>query len=167
MEGHGLSGVTLGPMETNPSKQTHTPRKAAVSCTDTLRGPHFEQEPETHTAAACAKPTSTEPARWEDRQLAPFSLKLCCSLECLNFLSSSKALCWQAGMLPLLFQLSIIKTTIPQSGLLKARLQLHQNIPQRLGFSSVSRAGAISLSRACTDGDAAQNRSSALVVAFT
>ena len=84
----------------------------------------------------------------------------------LSVIKSPALFCWQAARQPSLVECEVYcfnflssKTAIRQSEA-SWRLQLHQKIPQRLG-------GAICLSRACTDGDAAQNRSSALVVALT
>ena len=68
-----------------------------------LRGPHFEQEPEIRTAAACAKPTSTEQAQWEDRAARPFLT--------------------QTLMLPRMSQLAVIKSPALLAGCTSAPLQ--------------------------------------------
>ena len=104
-----------------------------------------------HSGKTGSPPFSSSDAPWDVSTFCQAILALRCS-------QAARPFC--GGMLPLLLQLSIIKAAIQQSGLLKAsgRLQLHQKIPNHLVFR---------LSRACTDGDAAQNRSSVSSAACT
>ena len=103
-----------------------------------LRGPHFEQEPEIRTAPACAKPTSTEQAQWEDRAARPFLTQtlLLPGMSQLSVVIKSPALfagCTSAlsgGMLPLLFQLSIkSKPQSPSLGFLRPGFNCIKTFP--------------------------------------
>ena len=73
------------------------------TCSSLIRGPHFEQEPEIRSAAACAKSTSTKPAQWEDR--------------------SPRSFFTQTLMLPRMSQLAVIKSPALLAGCTSAPLQ--------------------------------------------